>query len=277
MTTEHASLTVAALQMCSSQDVERNLARCEALVHKAQSAGARFVGLPENFAYLGASRDHKKEIAESLNGPPGPILRRMKNLAQSLNIYILLGGFPEKNDDRNQVIFNTSVLLSPTGAIVARYRKIHLFDVDVPGGRAFRESDDVSPGKEVVVADVDGICAGLSVCYDLRFPELYRQLTDRGARIVTAPSAFTRETGSDHWHVLLRARAIENQIFVVAPAQWGRHGDRRASYGHAAIVDPWGCVLSECGNHEGIALATLDFSHQDLVRSKLPVLQHRRL
>ncbi len=161
--------------------------------------------------------------------------------------------------------------------MAAVYRKIHLFDVDVPGGRRFRESESIEAGGDVVVAETPWGGLGMSICYDLRFPELYRTLTVRGARLVAVPSAFTLQTGKDHWHVLLRARAIENQVFIMAPAQFGAHGPNRASYGHALVVDPWGAVIAECGDHEGFALARLDFAYQDQVRAALPCLSHSRL
>ncbi len=270
-------LWAAAVQVTSTDDVVRNLARCRALVTEARAAGAQFVGLPENFAFLGSDRDHRAAIAESTaDDAAGPILSDMRTLARTTGVWLLLGGFPEQGL-RPGSIRNTSVLLDPTGAIAARYRKVHLFDVDVPGGMQFRESESVDAGNDVVVAETPWGGLGLTVCYDVRFPELYRQITARGARMITVPSAFTRETGKDHWHLLLRARAVENQAFIIAPAQFGWHGGKRYSYGHALIADPWGAVLSECGDHEGFALARLDFDYQDRVRSNLPVLRHRKL
>ena len=168
------------------------------------------------------------------------------------------------------------MLINPEGTISAIYRKMHLFDVDVPGGKRFRESDTVEPGADVVVAPTPWGGLGLSICYDLRFPELYRAHAAQGARIIAVPSAFTLETGKDHWHVLLRARAIENQVYVMAPAQFGTHGPTRRSYGHALVVDPWGVIVAECGDQEGFALARLDFAHQDKLRAALPCLTHRR-
>jgi predicted amidohydrolase len=278
------SLRVAAIQMTSTEDVSRNLAKAANLVRQASGDRATLVALPENFAFLGADRDHRLAIAESLDltaadgpGPiPGRILGAMINLARELGIHLLLGGFPERAV-RSDRIHNTAVLLTPQGGIAARYRKIHLFDVDLPGGARFRESDAVESGSEVIVVPLSWGGLGLSVCYDLRFPELYRRQVAAGARVLAIPSAFTAETGKDHWHVLLRARAVENQAFVVAPAQFGHHGDKRRSYGHAMVVDPWGIVLAESGDHEGVVLADLDFSYQDEVRRKLPCLAHRRL
>jgi len=276
-------LVIAAVQMTSGEDVEANLERARELVREAATAGALIVGLPENFAYLGGRQDHRLNIAEEL--PPvdadqhrdlGPILGAMRALALKAGVWLLLGGFPEKSGSSNR-IRNTSVLLNPEGTISAIYRKVHLFDVDVPGGKRFRESETVEAGDDVVVAPTPWGGLGLSICYDLRFPELYRAHAAKGARIVAVPSAFTLETGKDHWHVLLRARAIENQVYVMAPAQIGAHGPTRRSYGHALVVDPWGVIVAECADQEGFALARLDFAHQDRLRAALPVLTHRRL
>jgi predicted amidohydrolase len=270
-------LWVAAGQLRSTENVAENVTRARAVVKEAADVGARLVGLPENFAYLGSDRDHKLALAEELDdGAAGPILGAMRETARQTGVWLLLGGFPEKVAAPGH-IGNTSVLLDPDGIIRARYRKMHLFDVDVPGGQRFRESDSIAAGDEVVVAETPWGGLGLSICYDLRFPELYRQLAARGARMMAVPSAFTRETGKDHWHVLLRARAIENQSFLLAPAQYGFHGGKRSSYGHALVVDPWGVVLAECPDREGFALAYLDFEQQDEIRRNLPCLTHRRL
>ncbi len=287
-----SELVVGVVQMTSTDAVDDNLERAARLVRQAASAGARLVGLPENFAYLGNDRDHRLAIAESIpdpgaaagtGAPPGPILTAMQALARATGAWLLLGGFPERTTTASPAsapatkIRNTAVLLDPSGTVAAVYRKIHLFDVDVPGGKRFRESEAIEAGGTPVVAETPWGGLGLSICYDLRFPELYRALAARGARLVAVPSAFTLETGKDHWHVLLRARAIENQVFLLAPAQFGAHGPSRVSYGHALIVDPWGVVLAECGDHEGVALARLDFAYQDKVRTALPVLAHRRV
>jgi predicted amidohydrolase len=201
----------------------------------------------------------------------------MRRLAIDTGAWLLLGGFPERVPGHDDRLANTSVLLDPRGEVRAHYRKIHLFDVEVPGGHRFCESDTVVRGDTPVLAETPWGRLALSICYDLRFPELYRKLTAEGARMIAVPSAFTRETGKDHWHVLLRARAIENQAYLIAPAQWGFHGGKRASYGHAMIVDPWGVVLAECGERDSVAVATLDFDYQDRVRANLPCLAHRRL
>jgi predicted amidohydrolase len=279
-------LTVAAIQLTSTDDVGRNLETAGRLITQAAAAGAHLIALPENFAYLGSDRDHRLSLAERLtaDAPAGPILTAMQRRARESGVWLLLGGFPELGDGAAapgalRRIRNTSVLLTPEGKIAALYRKIHLFDVDVPGGLRFRESESIEPGTAdgVTVAETPWGGLGLTICYDLRFPELYRAIAARGARLCAVPSAFTMETGKDHWHVLLRARAIENQLYVVAPAQFGLHGGQRRSYGHALIVDPWGVVLAECGNHEGFALATLDLAYQDQVRRDLPCLTHRTL
>jgi predicted amidohydrolase len=282
-----SDLVVAAVQMTSTEDVGHNLERAGELVRQAAGHGAALVGLPENFAYLGANDDHRLSLAEDLptpeatepSGTSGPILAAMRELARQAGVWLILGGFPERGSAGGK-LRNSCVVLNPNGLVAAVYRKMHLFDVDlaqVAGGKRFRESDTVEPGSEPVVADTPWGGLGLSVCYDLRFPELYRRLGERGARMVAVPSAFTLETGKDHWHVLLRARAIENQVYLLAPAQFGSHGGNRRSFGHALVVDPWGAVIAECGDHEGFALARVDFAYQDKVRGALPSLGHRRL
>jgi len=279
-----SALNVAALQLTSTEDVAANLAACAALARAAAAAGAALIGLPENFAYLGTERDHRLALAEALPEPSagratpaaGPILTTMQALARETGAWLLLGGFPERAASPTH-IRNTSVLLRADGTVAATYRKIHLFDVDVPGGKRFRESETIEAGDAPVVVETPWATLGLSICYDLRFPELYRALVARGARLLAVPSAFTLETGKDHWRVLLRARAIENQAYVFAPAQFGHHGGNRRSWGHAMVVDPWGAVIAECGDHAGFALATVDFEYQDRVRASLPSLAHRKV
>ena len=281
-----SDLVIAAVQMTSGEDVEANLERARELVCEAATAGALLVGLPENFAYLGSRHDHKLAIAEELPavGRDRPAGRADRTDLDRDACGRAQGGhlaaarwFPRRRATSAERINNTAVLINPEGTISAIYRKMHLFDVDVPGGKRFRESDTVEPGAEVVVAPTPWGGLGLSICYDLRFPELYRAHAAQGARIIAVPSAFTLETGKDHWHVLLRARAIENQVYVMAPAQFGTHGATRRSYGHALVVDPWGVIVAECGDQEGFALARLDFAYQDKVRAALPCLTHRRL
>ena len=265
-------IVAAVVQLTSTADVERNLATSERLTREAAARGARFVGLPENFGFLRAEGESPPE-PQSLDGP---WVRRFAALAAELELTLLLGSLPEQiPGDRR--IYNTSVLLGPDGRTLAQYRKIHLFDIDLPGLEHLKESKAVAPGAELVVADTELGRLGLSICYDVRFPELFRQLTRRGARVLAVPSAFTDRTGKDHWEVLLRARAIENLAYVLAPAQFGIHGRGRASHGRALIVDPWGTLLAQVADAEGVAVAQLDFDRQDRLRRELPALDHVRL
>ena len=265
---------VGVVQMTSTPDVERNLATVERLVTEAAGEGAALVLVPECFAYLGPE-EGKLAIAEPLPGG-GPILARCQALARGCGVELVLGGFWERGDHPKKVR-NACVHVDATGAIKGLYRKIHLFDVDLPDGTSLVESDTVEPGDTPVVTDAPFGRLGLSVCYDLRFPELYRRLVDDGAIALAVPAAFTLTTGKDHWHVLLRARAIEAQCYVIAAAQTGHHFGRRHSYGHALICDPWGTVLAEHGEGEGVALAWLDDAVVARVRASVPSLRHRRL
>jgi predicted amidohydrolase len=266
------TILAAAVQMTSTADVERNLSEAERLTSLAAARGARFVALPENFAFL---RSEGQPIAEP-QALDGPWVRRMAGLARRLEITLLLGSLPEAVPGDSRVR-NTSVLLGPDGATLSVYRKIHLFDIALPGLEHLKESKAVVPGNEVVVAQAAFGALGLSICYDLRFPELYRAQVRRGALVLAVPSAFTDRTGKDHWEVLLRARAIENLAWVVAPAQVGQHAPGRASHGHAMIVDPWGAVAAQVGDDAGVAVAELDFARQARLRSSLPALDHTRL
>jgi predicted amidohydrolase len=265
---------VGLVQTCSTEDVAANLRAARQLIEEAAGRGARLIALPENFAFL--RRDEGP--IPCAQGLDGEIVGCLRELARGLGVRILGGSFPEAGASGGRV-FNTSVLISPAGEIEAVYRKIHLFDVDLAasGGAVYRESAVVAPGQEVVVAKTPEAVIGLSVCYDLRFPELYRALAAQGAEILMVPSAFTRETGKDHWEVLLRARAIENQAFVLAPAQCGRHGPTRASHGRSLVVDPWGLVLAQGGDQPCVVVADCDFAELVRVRASLPALQHRRL
>jgi predicted amidohydrolase len=263
----------ACLQMRAGPDVPANLDRVEALAQRAAGAGAALVATPENTTFLGPS-DQKVAIAESIEGRSH---QRLANLARQLRIHLLVGSVAERLDAER--CYNTSLLYGPDGRLIALYRKIHLFDVDIPGGATFRESATIAAGTEVVVARTALGAIGLSICYDLRFPELYRKLAEAGAEILAVPSAFTLHTGRDHWHPLLRARAIEAQAWVLAPAQEGRHdsGGLRHSYGHSLIVDPWGTVVAERGDGEGFCLAEVDLTTVARVRAQMPLATHRRL
>ena len=267
-------MKVGVVQMTSTEDVERNLACAERCVGQAAEDGARVVVLPECFAYLGPE-DGKLALAEALPGGD-PILERMQALARARGVDLVLGGFWERGASPGKVK-NACVHLDAGGAVKAVYRKIHLFDVDLPDGTRLVESDTVEAGSDVVVTDTPFGRLWLSVCYDLRFPELYRRLVDGGAIALAIPAAFTLTTGKDHWHVLLRARAIEAQCYVLAAAQTGHHFGRRYSYGHALVVDPWGTVLAEHGEGEGAVVARLDPDAVARVRRALPSLAHRRL
>ena len=276
-----ALVQVAVIQLSSQDDVTANLARVRELVLEAGRSGAELVALPENFAFMG-EESKKFEIAERVDADPaGPIVTALRLAARDARVWLVAGGMPERSDDPARP-FNTSLLFEPEGRLVSKYRKVHLFDVDLPDGTKLLESGATTAGSEPVVDEISGragkpIPLGMTICYDLRFPELYRRLGERGARIVTVPAAFTLTTGKDHWHVLLRARAIENQIFVLAPAQHGKHPRGRQTYGKSLIVDPWGDVLAQCAEGEGFAMARLDFVAQDRVRASLPCLTHRRM
>ncbi len=267
----------AAVQMTSTSDAEANWRMAQTLIERAAGYGARFIATPENANYLGPHRE-KVRLAEPLDVERGTACRRFSRLAARLRIHLLLGSFNEASDDPERC-YNTSVLFSPAGEILAAYRKIHLFDVDVSDEVRFVESATVKPGSEVIVADTELGGIGLSVCYDLRFAELYRQLRDDGAEILTVPSAFTMTTGRAHWTPLQRARAIETQCWVIAPAQYGHHDDRglRESYGHALIIDPWGQVVAAASDGPGLALAEIDVELAHRTRRKIPIADHRRL
>ncbi len=268
-------MRAAVVQLNTQDDVVENLARVRYWIGEAAAAGAQIVALPENFAFMGEEAQ-KLALAERVDGAsPGPILATLADSAAKHGIWIVGGGMAERSDDVARP-FNTSVLVDPRGAVVAAYRKVHLFDVSLPDGTTLRESAATSAGSEPVTAEVLGVRVGLSVCYDVRFPELYRHLVGQGARVVTVPAAFTLTTGKDHWHVLLRARAIENQVYVLAPAQHGKHPRGRTTYGKSVIVDPWGEIVAQCSEGQGFAVAQLDFAYQDRVRAALPSLLHRK-
>ncbi|HEY1905435.1 MAG TPA: carbon-nitrogen hydrolase family protein [Myxococcaceae bacterium] len=263
---------IAATQMVSGPDRTKNLEVATRLVRRAAERGAALVGLPENVAWMGSEKD-RPSAAERLDGPT---LTRFAELARELRIHVLAGSIMEAGAPGGRV-YNTSVLLGPDGQRLAVYRKIHLFDAEVGDGATYRESDSVAPGESPVTAETPLGTVGLTICYDLRFPELYRALARAGATLLTVPAAFTLMTGKDHWEVLLRARAIENQAYVLAPAQGGRHTDQRVTYGHAMVVDPWGLVVARASDCEGLALAELDTELLARVRKNLPALRHRRL
>lgn len=266
------SFLAACVQLQGSSNVGRNAHTAEALIRKAAARGATLVCTPEATDYLGPHTD-KVRLAEAINGPRA---QGWSALAKELQITLLIGSFAEATGDARPA--NTSLLFAPSGALLAHYRKVHLFDVDVPGGVRFLESQTTTAGEELVNVASPAGQIGLSICYDLRFPGLYQALAKQGAQLLTVPSAFTLMTGKDHWHALLRARAIENQCYVLAPGQWGHHDDGglRESYGRSCIIDPWGQVLAECPDGEGICVAEIDLEAQAALRARMPVLEHRR-
>ena len=268
-------LSVAAVQMCSTGDLGANLELTRRLVGEAAVGGARLVVLPECFSILGRSEGDKMVAAEVLETGTGPVMSMLKELCTQYGIWIIGGGTPETVEGDTKRAYNALVVVDPTGRLVTRYRKIHLFDVDIPGGATLRESDGTVAGEDLEVVDIDGVPVGLSICYDLRFPELYRTLVqDMGAQIVVIPAAFTAHTGAAHWHVLMRARAIENQVWIVAPAQWGKHNDKRESFGHSLIVDPWGTIVAELATGDGVLVQKLDGDVVDKRRTQMPVGRH---
>ncbi|TNF37707.1 MAG: carbon-nitrogen hydrolase family protein [Deltaproteobacteria bacterium] len=270
-------MQVAVIQLRSTEDVDANVTAVRELVLEAARAGADFVTLPENALFL----RHRREAVAPIEPLDGPLVTEMRRLATEAGVWLLLGSYPERSPVPGRY-YNTSVVIDGTrgaadapGPVVAAYRKLHLFDVDLPSGESQRESDTITAGSELVVTDVAGIPTGLTICYDLRFPRLYQALTDLGARVLTVPAAFTEYTGKDHWLPLLRARAIENQAWVVAPGQFGHHGGSRRSYGKSVVVDPWGTPVCVASDGVGFATARIDLRYQDQVRAAIPCLKHR--
>jgi predicted amidohydrolase len=272
----HWQLRVGAVQLCSTNDQAANLARCRELTGQAASEGAQLVVLPECFSFLGRGEGEKLAHAESFDEPaPGPVLSMLRELATRHGVWIVGGGTPERVPGDARRTYNTALVIDPRGELATRYRKIHLFDVDIPGGAVLRESDATARGSELVAVEIAGAPVGVTICYDVRFPELYRRLVkDMGAEILLVPAAFTAHTGAAHWHLLLRARAIEDQAWVVAAAQWGRHSEKRESYGHSLIVDPWGTVVGERAEGDGVVVATLDGEVVARCRTRMPCLSH---
>ncbi len=271
------TFVAAAVQMKSVSDKATNLAEASARIEEAAGAGAQLVALPEVFAWRGP-HDRERLEAETI---PGPTTDAMAALARRLAIHLVAGSILEKRPggpDADGLPFNTTTLFGPDGSLLGLYRKIHLFDVDLPGRVTIRESALRAPGSEVVSVATALGRIGLAVCYDLRFPELFRRLAEAGSEIVVMPSAFTRPTGQAHWEPLLRARAIENQCFVVAPNQYGAGSQGFHDYGNSLVVDPWGVVLARGADDDsGIVAATLEAGVLERVRRELPSLEHRRL
>lgn len=261
-----------AVQMTSTADRAKNVDTALRLVNEAADLGAKLVALPENFSYMGPE-EGRLAAAETIEGPT---LGALREVARRRGLFVVAGSIPEQSS-RPRMTANTSAVIADDGSVVAVYRKIHLFDVNIPDGARYAESEVVVPGDKVVVAPTALGRIGLTVCYDLRFPELYRKLASLGAEVITIPAAFTLFTGKDHWEVLIRARAIENLAYVIAPAQVGRHSANRQTFGNAMIVDPWGVVLARCADGEGVCVAPFNRARLERVRQELPALKHRKL
>ncbi|HEY8532524.1 MAG TPA: carbon-nitrogen hydrolase family protein [Micromonospora sp.] len=265
-------MRVAVCQLNSREDRAANLKVARQLLNRAAAAGADLAVLPEYVDYLGPAAGAPRP--EPVDGEFASFFAAA---ARELRMWVVAGSFREIGPDP-QRCFNTSLVFDRDGRLAARYRKIHLYDVEIPGRVSFLESKNVAPGAEPVVVDIEGVRVGLSICYDLRFPELYRRLTvDGGAQVLLVPSAFMLHTGRDHWEVLLRARAIENQCYVVAAGQIGDHEPRRTCFGRSMIIDPWGIVVAQAPDTVGITVADIDLDRLRTIRMELPSLAHRRL
>ncbi|GAM22250.1 hypothetical protein SAMD00019534_054250, partial [Acytostelium subglobosum LB1] len=263
-------------QLTSTNSKDENYNVCRRLVEKAAEQGVNMFCLPENFAFMsgGVNQFESRENAEPLDGPT---MTRYAQLAKQHKMWLSLGGFHQRIESDPDFIHNTHVIINDQGDIVTTYNKIHLYDVNIPSkGITFNESKVVRPGDKLVLCDSPVGKLGLTVCYDVRFPELYISLRKMGAQVLLVPAAFMKKTGEAHWKTLLQARAIENQCYVVAAAQTGQHHSKRESYGHSLIIDPWGTILSEIESGEGIATASIDLDHLDNVRENIPVSKHRK-
>lgn len=265
-------LRIGLVQLRSSDDARENIATASAFIRQAARDGARFVLTPENTCLM--APDGGAKVSQSFAERDDPALPAFQALARELSIHLLIGSLSIRV--ANDKVANRSFLIGPDGGIAARYDKIHLFDVDLPNGERYRESATVAPGEKLVMADLPFGRVGLSICYDLRFPHLYRAMGKAGVSIITVPAAFTHTTGMAHWHTLLRARAIENGAFVLAPAQGGVHANGRHTFGHSLAIGPWGEILAEGGTEPGVFLADLDLAQCAAVRGRVPSLQHDR-
>ena len=260
------------VQMCSGRSIEANVLAATAMIREAAAGGAEFVLTPEVTTQM--ERDRAKQFVETRPEEGNPSLAHFRTVARELNIWLHVGSMavavgPEQ-------LANRAFLIAPTGAIAARYDKIHMFDVTLPNGETYRESRNFRPGSEAVLADLPWGRLGVTICYDLRFPALYRALAHAGAEMLAIPSAFTTPTGKAHWHTLMRARAIENGCFVLAAAQAGMHENGRETYGHSLVVAPWGEIVAEAGVEPGVLLADIDVSKVAEARGQVPSLQHDR-
>ena len=265
-------MKAAAIQMNSSDQVDSNLSKAESLLTQAKDAGADVCFLPENFAFMG----HPKELLNSvMEDEAGPIQTRISNIAKEQEIWIIAGSIPVK-DIKTGKAFSRSIAFNDEGRIIGFYDKVHLFDVEV-NHKKYHESEAFIAGTEAKVISTPWFKAGLSICYDLRFPELYRSEEFKDVEVISVPSAFTKETGETHWMTLLQSRAIENLAYVVAPNQWGEHFGARKTFGHSVIIDPWGKVMDIKAGGEGFVLAEIDIEGLKSIRNKFPALEHRKL
>lgn len=272
MTAPGAAFKAACVQLRSSDDVAENIRDTVRLVREAAAQGATFIATPENTTLM--APDGGAKLAHSFDEAHDPAIPVFSALAKELQIWLLIGSLAIKvSADKTA---NRSFLFGPDGSVAARYSKIHLFDVTLANGEAYKESHTVAGGREAVVTPTTWGPVGLSICYDVRFPHLYRGMAQKGAFLITVPAAFTVPTGSAHWHVLLRARAIENGCYILAPAQGGDHANGRKTYGHSLIVGPWGEVLAEAGTEPGVILADIDPGQSAAARARIPNLQHDR-
>lgn len=262
----------ACVQLCCGDDVASNIRTASELIREAHNSGAQFIATPENTSFMAADAGAKLQIA--MPEKDDRSLVAFCGLAEELGIWLLIGSLAIKVSENKTA--NRSYLIGRDGRVAARYDKIHLFDVNLPDRESYRESKTVTSGEQAVMAGLPWGRIGLSVCYDLRFPQLYRALAEGGAELFSIPSAFTETTGKAHWHILLRARAIENGCFVIAPAQGGKHANGRSTYGHSMIIGPWGEVLAEAGTEPGIIAAEIDLDEVTAVRARVPSLQHDR-
>jgi deaminated glutathione amidase len=268
-----SSFRAACVQLRSSDDVAENIRATSALIREAKGKGAEFIATPENTTLM--APDGGAKLERSFDEKSDPALPAFSDLAAELGVWLLIGSLAIKVSDSKTA--NRSFLFNPQGGVAARYDKIHMFDVDLPSGEKYRESNTVAGGGRAVIADLPWGKVGLTICYDMRFPHLYRAMAQSGAFLLTVPSAFTETTGKAHWHVLLRARAIENGAFVIAPAQGGTHANGRKTYGHSLIVAPWGEVLAEAGTDPCVVVADIDPGLAADARGRVPNLKHDRL
>lgn len=263
-----------AIQITSTNDFEKNIEKSIFYINKAIEVGSKFISLPEVFTYIGNLGDREKNYAQNLNSE---LVNNLKEICKKNKIFLVTGSFHENIENESKK-YNTSLLIDDNGTILSEYRKIHLFDASF-SKESYKESDEFKSGsiEQIKVINTAYGKIGLSICYDLRFPELYRELSNLGAEIVFVPSAFTMRTGKEHWEILLRARAIENQVYIVAPNQFGFHNEQKESYGNSMIVDPWGKVIARASDKEGIITADIDLDYLKKVRDSIPCLSHKKL